>query len=539
MEFFKKINKNIFVFLGGAVVILWQMLGPGYILTLDMVFVPRMKLIFSDTSFYNTLPLHYLLKFFDLFFDGWIIQKILFIVLFFCIGYLAFKFLPVPKNYYVPYWASLFYTVNPFIYERFLAGHWHFLFAYALLPPFIFFLFKFVQKLKWQNMAWLLASIILIGVFSLHLLTMAILILVSYLTYQIIKNLIAKKKDQVKKLLQFSFILCLGLLILSSYWLIPYLFNKKSSILNVFTSENIQLFKTASDSRLNTEINVLALYGFWQEDQPWAHYWLWPKDNFTFWVIVASLLFVIIIIGLIYGLRHKKYRKQAGYFLILGLITLIFSIGLAETIFKNLNQWLFDNLFFWRGFRDTNKFSAFLVLSYAYLGGLGVYAIIKKIKDKKILSHIVLLLLFLVPLFYTYPMLGGFARQLQPVWYPASWHQVNQILNKDNNNFKVLFLPWHQYFSLGFNNSLLTANPANIFFTKEIISSENMELGQISDKKSPVKYQEIEDLISNESQFKETEIMQILQKENINYIILAKDMIGNDVFNYKFLESDF
>ena len=531
-----KTSNSICLFIIFMIIILWQMLLPGYILTLDMVFTPEVSASFGDGSFYNSLPLKYLFRLLNLFLDGWIIQKLMLIAVFFCIGYLAFKFLPIPQKYGANFWAAIFYTINPFVYERFLAGHWQLLFAYAFLSPFIFYLLKFAKMPNWQTMVKLLIWLFLIGLFSLHLWLMAILSGFILLVVLITKNLIVLQKNNLNKLLKYGLILALAIFILSSYWLIPFLLKSKNSLLNSFTPENIQLFKTTTDSRLGTTLNTLALYGFWQENQPWAKYWLWPKDNLIFWSVIAVLLAMLILAGLIHGFRNKETRKTAWFFLCLGIFAFIFSCGLGETIFKAINSFLFDHIYFWRGFRDSQKWSGLLALSYAYFGSIGLIFAADLVKSRKI-NKIVILIIFLLPLFYTYTELGGFSRQLQPVWYPDSWQQVRQIINQDTSDFKILFLPWHGYFSLEFNNKLITANPAKMFFGKRIIQSQSMDM-QLGFQESIIsENKQIEKLIINKKQLTDQEISAIWQSENIKYVIFARDLNDADIFSYNFLHS--
>jgi hypothetical protein len=120
-------------------------------------------------------------------------------------------------------------------------------------------------------------------------------------------------------------------------------------------------------------------------------------------------------------------------------------------------------------------------------------------------------------------MLGGFARQLIPVWYPEDWYKVNAILNQDNNDFKVLFLPWHLYLSLDFNHKLITANPAKGFFDKPVIQGENMELGKIYSQNRSIENQEIEGLIINNN-LSADNIITALENRGIKYIIFAHDL---------------
>jgi hypothetical protein len=134
-------------------------------------------------------------------------------------------------------------------------------------------------------------------------------------------------------------------------------------------------------------------------------------------------------------------------------------------------------------------------------------------------------------------MLGGFARQLQPVWYPPSWHKVNQILNQDKSEFQVLFLPWHQYLSFNFNHNLIIANPALAFFNQPIIQSENMEINNILTQSTQTKYQEINNLVLNPDNLPAATVINELKAKNIKYIIFAQDLKNHDIFKYSFLDS--
>lgn len=536
MKLLNKIDKNIFIFLGLAILILWQMLLPGYVLTLDMVFAPKIKLLLADGSFYNAYPLKYFLHIINFVLTGWLIQKIILLTLFFAIGYLAFLFIPVSKKYYANYWVALFYVINPFVYERFLAGHWTHLFAYAFLPPLTFYLVKFYNEPEWRSGIWLFGWLFLIGLFSTHFVIMAgLLVCVTIL----IKLISYSRSDKSKffPLLKMSAISGVSFLIASAYWLVPYLLHRGQSVVNTFSSANWEAFKTAGDAHLGTSLNVLALYGFWGERENWAGYWLWPKDYFLFWLTVAMALAIFLLIGVRASLKNEEARGRAIFFLILALIAYIFSVGIGDTIFKNLNLWLFEHVGFWRGFRDAQKFSAWLVLAYAHFGGFALVAIMDYWQAKKNkFSEQVLWAIFLLPILYTYPMVGGFARQLQAVDYPQSWYEVNEIMNQDKSEFKVLYLPWHQYLSLDFNNNLITANPAKAFFDKEVVQGENMEIGGIFGQTNNQENAEIEKILLNTEIEPDQAVQQLLDK-GVKYVLISDELLAKDYLEYKILDS--
>jgi hypothetical protein len=539
-----KIFKDNLIWLAAifVIVISWQMLLPGYVLTLDMVFTPMISLAFTDGAFLNFLPARYFMGFLNLFLSGWIIQKIMLVALFFSLFYLVAKFLPVPKKHYANYWAALFYSLNPFVYERFLAGHWTHLFAYAFLPPFFHYLIRVVKKLdsrlrgndtvldsqlgahpastthpvraarpplliegtenkeldsgfRRNDTKLLLLWLLLIGIFSLHFLVMAVLIIIACFLYKFI--ILAKNKAPRSDWLRIGkCALIIGglFLIASSYWIAPYFINQNKSVLNSFDQSNQLAFKTVGGNGAATIFNVLTLYGFWGERESWSNYFLSPKANPIFWPIILVVLVDVIFVGIIYTWRVR--RKEAIFFLCIGLTALILALGLGISPFRWFNAWLFNNIGFWRGFRDTQKFSGLLALAYAYFGGFGFFAIAEYISKKlpKIYKS-VLLILFLIPIFYTYPMIGGFVGQLKPVWYPQSWYSAKNILDNDNGDYQALFLPWHQYMSLDFNNDIITANPAKNFFGRKIIQGDNMEVGGVFSQSRDLRNLEIQNII--------------------------------------------
>lgn len=540
MIYLKKIDINILIFLGIAIFILWQMLLPGYIIGLDMVFTPKLKIIFPNGNFYDSLPILYFQKSLNLVLPGWAIQKIFLFSLFFLLLYLPFKFLPLPKKYYLNYWGAIFYCLNPFVYERMLAGHWRHLFGYALIPPFLYYLMKFVtspptpskggfSKDSFLMFLWLF----LIGIFSFHYFVICFLIMLLYILAVLSKEIFTATRTlntfsvrvAVKKI-KYFFIPFLVFLIISSYWIIPYFTHKNSNTLEMFNQQNLEAFKTAGDERLGTAVNVLALYGFWAEDDVWAGYFLWPKEYFFTWIIFL-IIFLFVISGVYFLFKNKEKRGEAIFFLILGICGYVFSCGIGGTVFKGLNQFMFDHIGFWRGFRDTNKFSGFLALAYIYFASWGIYFFLDKLKSKKYINQWVIGF-FLLPVLFTYTMPGGFARQLKPVWYPEQWSEVNNILNQDTGSFKVLVLPWHQYMSLPFNFKLISGNPAQKYFDKEIIQGENMELGSIFNQKNKGANNKIEKVIINPFLSNDEKVKE-LKNYNIKYIININGIEKDDI----------
>jgi len=55
----------------------------------------------------------------------------------------------------------------------------------------------------------------------------------------------------------------------------------------------------------------------------------------------------------------------------------------------------------------------------------------------------IIIIALITPLIYSFTFFNGFAGQIKPTDYPADWYEVNDLLNQDNQDFKILFFPWH------------------------------------------------------------------------------------------------
>lgn len=519
----------------GTILVLWQMLLPGYVLTWDMVFGPSH--VFPDLSgLINSLPYRLLAYAAGFVVPMWFFQKIILFSLFFFLFYLPIRFFPFQTSTWARYAAATLYAVNPFVYERFLAGQWAVLCAYALLAPFFYFLLNLVRGERLQNAIYVAITILLIGIFSLHAFVMAVLVAATVIFYAILRFVFQRDVREImgmaRRTLFFAFLVIVG----SLYWTLPYLLNTNSSIA-VFTAEHWEAFKTSIDPLVfgNATGNVAMLYGFWGESYPWMQSLLSPKDAPLVFVPALLAIFGVIITGAVSLFRQNAMRWDLIALLTIAVAAFIFSVGLADSVFYGFNRWLFEHVPFWPGFRDTEKWSMWLALVYSYLFGAGAAVIASKVWPK--ISRPLSFIFILLPFIYTFTMLGGFAGQVKPVDYPVTWYKANEIISK-TENCKALFLPWHQYYWLAFNNGMLTANPASRFFDCKIISSKDAEIGNVGDQgNTDASYQAIARVVTSNDPAGNEETLSTFREEGIQYIIVTNDLVGLDPYSYPFLTS--
>ncbi len=538
-QFLKNIEKlkhvsinysDALILFGLAVLIMGGMLAPGYVLTLDGIFTPEMKVYPSDEGFNNALPMNWLIYVATLVLPAWLVQKFFLLALFFAIGYGAFRFLPVGKNRTVRFFGALVFLFNPFVYSRFIAGHWFHLFGYAFLPLLVNRLWLFGRKNTYREALGVMGALFVISLFSIHFFLMGALLTGVWFGFLLFAQW--KKKNSLARRVE-NILLCgVGLISVSLWWLIPAL-NRPAAIEARFDAAHWEAFAAGGYKWVDPFLNVLSMNGFWGERNFWAKSFLWPQDYATFWMAM-TVLAVLVVSAIRLGWRDEKRKIKIRFFVLLGAAAFVFSLGVSETVFGGLNRWLFEHMPFWSGFRDSQKWSGLLVLSYAVLGAEGLRALLPRLKKKGWdFSGVRSWFLFAVPLLLGFLLWFGLWGQVKPVFYPESWQTTKNYL--DERKAAALFLPWHGYMSFGWDDNLILANPVKRYFGERHFFGKSVELGEIYDQEKDEKYSELDELIRDEEA--PDDLLDFLLENNIKYIVHFKDLGDKDTLNYPALDS--
>lgn len=526
---------NILIFLGLSLVILGKLLLPGYVLTLDMVFVPKMEVIFSGDSFRNFLPINYLIHWASVNSSAWLVQKFILVLIFSAIGYVAFRFLPVGNNKTVRWFSASVYIFNPFVYTRFIAGQWVVLLGYALLPAILHSFLVFRAKKNGKSALKLFGWLFLLGVFSMHFLTMSIYLLAAWLIFATIKGLVDRNKLRLWKMWKNVIFGSLIFVILSSYWLVP-AFKRQAPLEERFGVEHWAAFAGGGYKDIDPLLNLISLNGFWGERTAWAEAFIFPQDYVSFW---RAFLFIalLMLVGVVMGLRSRAQKDKTIIFIAIALFSLVFSAGIGETVFRGFNLLFFEHVPLWNGFRDSQKFSGFLALAYATLAGLGLAAILDFLEKRKFaFKEMVAPLFFLLPFFFGFLIWGGFHGQLKAVRYPDIWFEAKEIIDASKTRRQTLVLPWHGYMSFKFNDNLVMGNPARRFFGTGVLSSRSVEVGDVYDQESDLAYRELDRIIKENGDA--DMIIDYLKGRDVKYVIYFQDLVETDTLQYDWLRSD-
>jgi len=393
--------------------------------------------------------------------------------------------------------ASLLYFVNPFVYERILAGQVYLVLGYALLPLLLALL------LERNSVASALLGGVLLDVtvaLAPHYVFIAGLLLAGCLAAAVLR----RDAPGIAHLLVASAVAGIGAI----YWLLPAL--QLAPRLGEVTTGDLSIFRSLPDAHLGLLPNLAGLYGFWREG------WPLPKDSLPGWFLFLAAMLAVIAKGYGSGLRDRESRRLASLLLPLGLLGLCLTLGDVGLLGAGFS-WMFERVPASRIMREPQKFLALLALAYAWGFGMGLEAIARTARSVTGKVLIVALLL-VIPGVYTFRMFWGFNGYVQPSRYPVSWAEANNAMGDGPG--KILALPWHLYLPLSWTQGRVVSNPMASYFRRGTIVGDNAEVAGLQMQSRTARSRYLEFLFSVGTQT--TSFGNLVAPLDVRYILLHK-----------------
>ncbi len=573
MRYLRRHGFSLFLAALFAVVCGWQMLLPGYIFLLDWVYGPEILFKYSTVADMMNAPSNLLIFFLALFLPGWFVQKLVFFLLLFALFYVPIRLLRGP--FVVRFFGALFFAMNPFVYERLLAGQWRVLFGYICCFVLVLFLVKLRSRPSWFLMWQIVCVLLITGIFSAHFFVIGVCLVALWWLWHALEYALKRQWDYFVDLLLQCFSGWSALVLASFYWIVPYGFLTGTDSAQ-FGVAHQSAFETASGTHIGPLLNVIFLHGFWGEAHPWAQQYILPKEWMLSFILGISGLLLLLFLGLYVAARHRKQRlascadphhspisspgrdcpyllaHKTTFLLFIGLLSLIFSVGTAPTVFVPLNAFLFEHVLFWSGFRDAQKWVGVFVIVWVLIATVCVHILYMYLQHvdhlRERIKQVGRCMLWVIPiasvLFTTPQMLWGLWGQASALHYPLAWEEARHALleiEARDADCQVLFLPWHQYYGLRFTDRIVTANVGSRFFPCRVITGHNTGLRGIEDRAPHIDgYQEIAAVVtSNDPQSSAlARHMETLKDVGMTHIIFTDDLVGQDAYLYPFLASD-
>lgn len=493
LRFQKKVEIIIPVII--PILILWHLLLPGYVLTLDMIWGPAI------------FPL------------SWVVQKGI-LILIPLTSYLGMHFLFVStagNNKIGALFASILYTVNPFTYARFLAGHYLLLLGYSVLPILVLALVRFLRnptRRRSLDVTLIMALSLLVNLHIFFIESLLVIVVLVVYAFQ--------HANHLGRILKSSIPIIPLLLLLNMFWILPETFQggESTQLINNIDYLDLQAFTSRTwGAGPNVLFSVASMHGFWLPFNYVSNY-------LPFWQVFFIVILLVGVFGFVSKSRSAEEKVLKRSMIILALISASLATGISSPFFATTFQFLFDNLLFFRGFREPQKFVSLLVLAYSYLGGIGIIEISKKINRESILQRrniipsILLSAALIAPIAYGSNMFFGFGGELRSIDYPEDWYEANNEISLDNGENKILFLPWHLYMPYSWVGRNI-ASPSSVFFDKPVIHAENIEVGDIYTQSNDPRQRYVETLLANRDKL--THFGELVSPLNVKFVVLAKE----------------
>jgi hypothetical protein len=536
-------------------------LGPGYFITLDMQFGPNSFSDFQFGDLYGTapspygayLPLRLALSAFSQFLPIEFVEKgLLFSIIFLCGALMHFS---LPKGIGSSrYFAGLLYMLSPFVFIRFLVGHFTLLLSYAIWPFAIRSFMDFLEKPD-DNACLaktaLLTSAAAVSSHGLFILLLAYLVI---FVIRILKPVLEalRGKSVLSKILPakitaaFSIgglamdlisvisrtvLLALIVIIMNLFWLVPTYILSSGTYNPAPAAESLAQFGTQGYG-MPVDLAVLTMHGFWREG------YILTKDVFDLWYVPFILIMAIVIIGLFRILGSDK--GLAVFIAAAGAIGFLLALGESGPLAQFFTL-LGDRIPLYLIFRDTQKFVGLLCFAYAWAGAYGVDAIVGKIRSIRMLENpkmvslagtAILVLMISLPVIYDYGIFG-FLGQIGPTRYPDDWYQAAKIIDSDPTSAQIVVFPAHLYYSYPWVNTTdkIIGMPASQFFSKPVLSPTSIETQYVQSDMIDSKESYMAYLFNNRQFINDTARM--LLPLDARYILVLKN--DPDYIHYVYL----
>ncbi len=387
---------------------------------------------------------------------------------------------------FIAYFVGLFAIFNPFVYDRFLDGQYFVIFGTACFLWTTICLLKYLQHPEAKTA---IAVGILSGLtiaFSPHALFFIITLLLAFFPAYF-------PDHRALQLIKGLTIIISILILLNINWITGQLFlnGEKGVFIPVAINKDHFLSFASNPGANNIYFNILSLRGYWGEGESRflpASFFIKHEGG------LFLLIFLIVIIGIFYGIQNQKTRKNTLIISIIAIVAYVLSMGIASPHLGFITQRMYDYIPFYKGLREPQKWSGILLTCYLYFSAIGLKNCLewRFIRTARVFWGIFFIFL---PILYTSSMLFGFMGQLKTIDYPADWYRLREefltegkrsndscISKKENVTQKcydVLALPWHQYMGYSFVGKVISNPLEGFFHSVRVIQGDNIEIGNI------------------------------------------------------------
>jgi hypothetical protein len=471
-----RVGRRVGLAAGGllALLALGPLLVRGYVLTYDMVFVPRLELarglLGLDTAVPRAVPADLLVALASRLVPADLVQKLVLAGVFVAAATGAARLLPstLPAARAA---TAVLYAWNPFLYERLLMGHWGLLVSYAALP--------------WVARAAIDLRLGTRGALRRLVLTLAVAAAGSppgglIATFVALCVATAPPLPRPRSgrpgvdpgpaplsrpgpAARVGIVVGVGLVV-NAPWLVPSLVRPGGVPVR---AEGVAAFAVRADGPLGTVGSLVGLGGIWNALVVPPGLGSWP------WLAGFAVVLAVAAAGL--SLLGGRWPPGAAVGLMVAAGTgLVLAAAPALPGLRDLAEVVVTRLPGGGLIRDSQKFVAPLALAEAVCFGLGVERLLPALPvrwARPAAAGLVVAPVLLLPV-----LAWGAAGRLAAVDYPPAFAEARAAMAADPVPGAVLVLPWHLYQPYAWNGDRVVLDPARRWFTRRAVGNDDLEL---------------------------------------------------------------
>jgi hypothetical protein len=313
--------------------------------------------------------------------------------------------------------VGLFYLSTPLVFNRVLAGHLPYLFAYALMPLVMAF-FVLGMREKSLRKALLAGVLFAFAISQLQFIIMIFVLAVAATTLYIsrIRNI------GPLKYLIVTIAFAIGM---HSFWLVPYFASSNQSSLETIAPSGYQDIINAP-----TVQQAISLMGY---PHQYDYSRILSSENQAFLVLPALIGFA--------AFAFKETNPLWRDLRILGIIAIligIFLVTATKSPFGELWSFLYDNVSLMRMFREAYHAAALISFGIFILMAITIERVTSVLSKKKVIP--VFATLSVVIILLAHPIYSGnFSGQLQNHDFPIAYDM--ESYNIDYDGSRLLMIP--------------------------------------------------------------------------------------------------
>jgi hypothetical protein len=465
--------------LGLGLLALGPALRRGFLLSYDMVFVPRQPFTAAMVGLAGgpprAVPSDAVVAVASRVLPADIVQKLLLLSIFVlaCSGVAA---LLAGEPWFARLAGGVFYAWNPFVAERLLIGQWALLLGYAGLP----WALRAVTTrpvASWRGAGWLAVALLpaAVGGFAAMSISALVVVPAAFLSGppacpgtgpasagEHPGGTPTPPAPQGRRRLVNGAAAVAVLTVLSLPWLIP-------SLLRPIYADpaGVAAFAARADSPFGAFCSLVMLGGMWNAQTVPAGYGGWWSVLWLALVVAAVAAYV--------AFHARRRWPGLGLAAVAGLaVAAAGATGPGQALLRALTG-------LWPGFavlRDGQQFVAPLALAEALGAGLLVaWAARGQSVNRSRLATAVALLI--APVLLLPGLAWGAAGRLRPVWYPAGWLAAARVIDGSRAPGDVLLLPWAAYRRPAWNGGRAVLDPWPRLVSRTVIWNDGPQVGGV------------------------------------------------------------